>query len=45
MNEYVNIAVTGLCAGFGSAIGNYFATNHIIKYMKKVSINGKKESE
>lgn len=45
MNEYLNIVVTGLCAGFGSAIGNYMATNHIIKYMKKVNLNGAKQNE
>jgi hypothetical protein len=33
----IEIVITGLCAGFGSAIGNYFATNHVLKYIAKVN--------
>jgi uncharacterized protein YneF (UPF0154 family) len=43
--DYVEMAVTGLCLGFGLALGNYFAQKSFIKHLDKIKLpegnNGK----
>jgi hypothetical protein len=33
---YLGLAITGVFSGLGSAVGNYFANQHLIKGTKKL---------
>lgn len=35
-NIYIGLAIAGIFTGLGSAIGNYFATKHIIENINKL---------
>jgi uncharacterized protein YneF (UPF0154 family) len=37
MNEWVKTIIIGLCTGFGSAVGIYFANKHLIEKLEKVN--------
>ena len=37
MNEWIKTIIIGLCTGFGSAVGIYFANKHLIEKMEKVT--------
>jgi len=44
-NIYIGLAITGMFTGLGSAIGNYFATKHIIENINKIKNKFTKKNE
>lgn len=36
MNDYLATIIVGICTGFGSAVGNYFALKYAIDHMDKI---------
>lgn len=36
LTTFIQIGIVGICTGFGSAIGNYFAQKSFIRYLEKI---------